>query len=127
MGYSYGPIDWDSDGRVNWNQAGEEHPPPYGVRNECNRTENDGFYYFWIPAPGAIKDKIKITVADNTITVIANIDYPWGTKRTIAMDIDIPTNGDSDKINSIMHNGLLEINIQKTKEPRSVPIEIKVT
>ena len=87
--------------------------------------------------PGVEKEKVNITITDNTLTIkgevkkdeeIKDEDYYQCERAygSFARDITLPVAVQSDKVNATFHEGILEIHLPKAEEAKEKEIEVVV-
>ena len=99
-------------------------------------AESDGEVTVKMEVPGVEKDQLQLTVADDRLTVRGEMRKESEEKRknyyrqeirygAFQRSVPLPMEVDAAKANAKLKNGMLEITLPKTKQPKAP--EIKVT
>jgi len=99
-------------------------------------AESDGEVTVKMEVPGVEKDQLQLTVADDQLTVRGEMRKESEEKRrnyyrqeirygTLQRSVPLPVEVDAAKASAKLKNGMLEITLPKSKQPKAP--EIKVT
>lgn len=109
-----------------------------GARPRADLIEREDAYEIDIDVPGLKKDDIEIALSDNTLTVRGKVEEEKEEKGkefyfcerqrgAFARSFGLPAGVDIDKVEADLHEGVLTINLPKTKDAqkKARSIEIK--
>ena len=109
---------------------------PEVIEPAAEVAESDGEVTVKMEVPGVEKDQLQLTVADDRLTVRGEMRKESEEKRknynrqeirygAFQRSVPLPMEVDAAKANAKLKNGMLEITLPKTKQPKAP--EIKVT
>ena len=109
---------------------------PDVIEPAADVAESDGEVTVKMEVPGVEKDQLQLTVADDRLTVRGEMRKESEEKRknyyrqeirygAFQRSVPLPMEVDAAKANAKLKNGMLEITLPKTKQPKAQ--EIKVT
>ena len=109
---------------------------PEVIEPAAEVAESDGEVTVKMEVPGVEKDQLQLTVANDRLTVRGEMRKESEEKRknyyrqeirygTFQRSVPLPVEVDAAKVNAKLKNGMLEITLPKTKQPKAQ--EIKVT
>lgn len=88
-----------------------------------NVVTTDDEYKIQLAVPGLAKDDVKITIDDSIITISHEKEQTDNNSfyftSSFKKEYTLPDDVDDEKISSKMENGILEINIPRTKKKKS--------
>lgn len=105
---------------------------------KVNIVDQGEKYQMTFELPGMDKDKIKLVVKDNTLTISGERDIKTESKgsnfiRTemtagkFSRSFDLGDNIDSERVSADYVNGLLFVNLEKKEKAKKVEKEIKIS
>lgn len=99
--------------------------PSYVGNNyrKSNILDNENEYKVQLAVPGLTKDDVKITIKDSMLKIshekTETDDKTFYFTNSFVKEYYIPDDGDEEKIKAKVENGILEIDIPKSKEKKN--------
>ena len=110
---------------------------PEVIEPAAEVAESDGEVTVKMEVPGVEKDQLQLTVADDRLTVRGEMRKESEEKRknyyrqeirygAFQRSVPLPMEVDAAKANAKLKNGMLEITLPKTKQPKAQEIKVAV-
>ena len=111
---------------------------PEVIEPAAEVAESDGEVTVKMEVPGVEKDQLQLTVADDRLTVRGEMRKESEEKRknynrqeirygAFQRSVPLPMEVDAAKANAKLKNGMLEITLPKTKQPKAQEIKVTVS
>ena len=90
-------------------------------QNIASYRETDDGYEFYVNLAGFKKDEVKASIIDGLVSIKAE-DKDG---HTLSQSFDVPVDGDAEKIDGKLEDGLLTVTVKKIAAPKPQVIKIK--